>query len=83
MNKEGDTCFGQSPIAGKQAVFETALSRFVLPLPVMFFPTVLNAIMVKLRLLPKNQVLRNCFELSFVTFGLLVGLPMSLALYKQ
>lgn len=83
MNKSGDTCYGQSQIAGKQAVFETALSRFVLPFPVLFFPTMLNYLISKIYLMPKNQVLRNCLELSFCTMSLLVGLPMSVALYKQ
>ena len=70
-------------VAGKRAIFETALSRFVLPAPVMFLPTFLNYAMTKMRMTPKNKVLRNTLELSFCTMGLLVGLPMSVALYKQ
>jgi len=83
MNKEGDQCYGQSPTAGRKAIFQTAMSRFILPLPVMFAPIALSSLFSMARLLPKNQALRNCMELSFCTIGLLFGLPMSVALYKQ
>ena len=70
-------------VAGKRAIYETAISRFVLPAPVMFVPTILNFCMTKLRLMPKHQILRNTLELSFCTLSLLVGLPLSVALFKQ
>jgi hypothetical protein len=53
-DKEGSTCYGKSAIAGKKAIYETALSRFVLPFPVLFFPTILNYLISKMRLMPKN-----------------------------
>jgi hypothetical protein len=38
--------------------------------------------MEKMRLMPRSKFLRNVLELSFCTASLLVGLPMSVALYK-
>lgn len=83
MNKEGDMCFGQSPIAGRKAVFETAMSRFVLPAPVLFGPAFLNLVLTKMRLMPKSPALKNILEMSLVTVSLIFGLPFSVALYKQ
>lgn len=70
-------------MAGKKAVMETAMSRFVMPFPVLFVPTILNYLLSKARLLPRNTIARNCLELSFCTVSLLVGLPLSVALFKQ
>ena len=36
-----------------------------------------------MHLMPRSKIIRNCMELSFCTASLLIGLPMSVALYKQ
>ena len=53
-NEKMDVSYGKSLKAGKKAVGETAISRFVLPLPVLMFPPMANMILEKLRLLPKS-----------------------------
>ena len=83
QNEEGDVDYGKSKKASQKAVMETALSRFFLPLPVLFFPAIVTSILDKLRLLPKNLVIRRALELGLVSIALSVGLPMSIALYEQ
>ena len=40
QNKEGDVTYGDSKVAAKKAISQTAVSRFLLPLPVLFFPAI-------------------------------------------
>jgi hypothetical protein len=54
QNKEGDETYGKSKVAGQKAIKQTAISRFVLPLPVLFFPAIGNFLLEKIRLWPKN-----------------------------
>ena len=82
-NEKGDKEFGKSKAAGKKAIQETAISRFVLPLPVLFFPAVGNFILEKLRLWPKNMKLSKLIELSLCICSLSFALPMSIALFQQ
>lgn len=83
QNEEGDVDYGKSKKASQKAVMETALSRFFLPGPVLFFPAIATSILDKLRLLPKNLLLGRALELGLVSIALSVGLPMSIALYEQ
>ena len=69
--------------AAKKAVSETALSRVVLPLPVLFFPAIGNFILEKMRLLPKNQTALKGIELTLCICSLTFALPMSIALFQQ
>lgn len=82
-NEDGDKVYGKSVTAGRTAVFQTCLSRFILPLPVLGIPALANFLLVKARLWPKNTIMAKIFELSLVTFSLSVGLPGSIALFEQ
>ena len=62
---------------------QTALSRFVLPLPVLFFPACCNFLLEKVRLMPRKIWARQILELSLCCMSLTVALPMSIALFKQ
>ena len=83
QNRKGDVEYGKSKQAGKNAIRETAISRCVLPIPVLFLPSVFNGILSKLRLMPKNQAASKLIELSFVLCSLTFALPMSIAMFEQ
>ena len=83
FNKEGDVCYGQSKVAGKQALLQTGASRVFLPFPVLFFPAICNIGLVKLGLWPRNTTLSKLAELTLCILSLSVALPASVALFKQ
>lgn len=70
-------------LAAKRAVKETALSRFVLPAPVLFFPAIANYALVAVGLFPKNVVAGKLLEAALCCASLSVALPMSIALFQQ
>lgn len=72
---------GKSVVAGKKAIMQTSASRFILPLPVLFFPAFANALLTKMRLWPRNMILSKFFELSLCAISLTFALPMSIALF--
>mmetsp|Transcript_4820 Transcript_4820/g.8272 ORF Transcript_4820/g.8272 Transcript_4820/m.8272 type:complete len:94 (-) Transcript_4820:286-567(-) len=80
-NQDGSVQYGKSKVAGRKAIMETAFSRFVLPLPVLFFPAVCNFILEKLRLQPKRAIPSKLVELLLVSISLTFALPMSIALF--
>jgi len=82
-SKEGDVEYGKSRNAGKKAILETAFTRSLLPLPVLFIPAAGNFALEKMRLWPKNVMFAKFIELVLCTFALTVALPMSIALFEQ
>lgn len=83
QSEKGEKTYGKSVLAAQRAVKETALSRFVLPLPVLFFPAIANYGLVALGLIPKNLVAAKLLEASLCVCSLSVALPMSIALFQQ
>mmetsp|Transcript_20011 Transcript_20011/g.14491 ORF Transcript_20011/g.14491 Transcript_20011/m.14491 type:complete len:217 (+) Transcript_20011:486-1136(+) len=83
QNESGSVTYGKSKIAGRQAVTETAISRFVLPMPVLFFPAICNFVLTKMRLMPKNVVSAKLLEATFCLGSLSVALPMSIAMFNS
>ena len=62
---------------------QTGMSRFILPLPVLFFPALANIALLKVGLWPRNSTMAKLTELSLCVLSLCVALPSSVALYKQ
>ena len=83
QNKKGTITYGKSKEAGKKAIKETALSRFVLPLPVLFFPALTMSLMEKLTIWPRSRNLGRVLELGLCMCSLTFALPMSIALFEQ
>lgn len=83
QNKDGTESYGKSAIAGQQAIKQTAISRVMLPIPVLFFPAVGNYMLVKMRLMPKSTTAQKLIELTLCILSLTVALPMSVALFEQ
>lgn len=83
QNEKGDITYGKSKLAAKRAVTETAITRFVLPAPVLVFPAVASALLTKFHLFPKHVVAGKGLEAFLCWISLAVALPMSIALFKQ
>jgi hypothetical protein len=82
QNKEGDVTYGYSKAAGNMAILQTGLSRFLLPLPVLFFPALANMLLEKLRLWPRRPITAKFLELALCTISLTFALPMSVAMFQ-
>ncbi|XP_036406828.1 sideroflexin-5b [Megalops cyprinoides] len=74
---------GSSRIAAKHALIETALTRVVLPMPILVFPPIIMAFLEKLPLLQnhKKLVLPMHSMVCLVAFGL--ALPLAISLFPQ
>lgn len=84
QNMEGDETYGNSKVAAKKAITQTAISRVFLPLPVLFFPAVGQFLLTKVGAWPtKRLYLAKVFELSLCAIALTFALPMSVALFQQ
>ena len=83
QNEAGTVTYGKSKKAGWKAITETGLSRVALPLPVLFFPAVMNSLLTRARLMPKNVVLQKLIEMFLCVGTLTFALPMSIAIFKQ
>lgn len=81
-NKEGDVVYGDSKVAGKRAIIDTAITRFFLPLPVLLFPAIANFFLGKANLLPKNVKVAKLLEIFLCISSLTVALPMSIAIFN-
>ena len=55
-NKTGDVVYGKSRSAGTKAVMQTGFSRAFLPIVPICVPAITVALMMKMRLLPKNNL---------------------------
>lgn len=73
--------YGRSKAAGRKAIFESAFTRFVLPLPVLFLPAIGNFLLESAKLWPSNLLRARMAELTLITLSLTVALPMSIALF--
>lgn len=84
QSKEGEQTYGKSKVAAKKAIGQTAFSRFLLPLTVLFFPALAQLALTKMRLWPTRRIyVAKLLELSLCAISLTVALPMSVAMFKQ
>ena len=83
FNEDGTVSYGKSQAAGRKAIFESALSRFILPLPCLFLPAICNFILETFGLWPKTAIVGKILEAAIIMFSLTFALPMSIALFKQ
>ncbi|KAI1883765.1 hypothetical protein AGOR_G00234920 [Albula goreensis] len=74
---------GSSKIAAKHAIIETALTRVVLPMPILVFPPMIMAFLEKFPLLQTHRrlVLPLHSLVCLVAFGL--ALPVAISLFPQ
>ena len=83
FNQDKSICYGKSIEAGKTALLQTGFSRVILPLPVLFFPSLTIIGLMRLGIWPLNVTLAKLSELSLCVLSLCVALPGSVAMFKQ
>lgn len=82
-NEDDTISYGKSRAAGRKAIFESALSRFILPLPCLLLPAIFNFVLESMGLLPKGPIASKILESVLIAFSLTFALPCSIALFKQ
>ena len=82
-NKNGTISYGKSRAAGRKALLETSLSRFILPLPCIGLPAIFYFILESMGLLPSGPLASKILESVLIIFSLTFALPFSIALFKQ
>lgn len=82
FNEDGTISYGKSKVAGRKAILESALSRFILPFPAIFLPAIFNFILEGLGLIPSGPIASKILECSIIAFSLTFALPLSIALFK-
>ena len=73
---------GISQKAARIAVINSALTRFVLPLPILIVPPTLWYLIERVKS-PKGKMITALFDLIIISFQLTVSLPVALALFTQ
>jgi len=74
---------GNSKEAAKTAILQTAISRAVLPIPLLALPPPILAILFRIPLLASNKLIKTATEISVITLAVAFGLPMAIALFPQ
>ena len=82
QNESGTVNYGRSKAAGRKAIFESAFSRFILPLPVLFLPAIGNFLLESANLWPRTLFRARLAELTLCMLSLTFAHPMSIALFK-
>jgi len=83
FNGEGKA-LGQSVEAARKALFETAVTRVVLPVPILVMSPMLLMVSEKVFPVIKTAAaIRIPLQSSFVTLTFLLGLPLSLAMFQE
>eukprot|EP00922_Rhytidocystis_sp_ex-Travisia-forbesii_P070409 GHVS01105174.1.p1 GENE.GHVS01105174.1~~GHVS01105174.1.p1 ORF type:complete len:373 (-),score=48.43 GHVS01105174.1:390-1508(-) len=74
---------GVSKVAAKQALMQTAISRIVLPIPILALPPPILALCYRLRAVKGSRILKVTAELTVLIAGLWVGLPCAVGIFPQ
>ena len=78
------TVLGSSQVAARRAVAETALTRIVLPLPILVLPAIIMAGLERTRLLrTAGPVLRIGVQTVVCTAAFAFALPLAISLFPQ
>lgn len=81
-SEHGDL-MGHSRIAAKQAIFQTAISRAVLPIPIVGLPGPIVSILFRLPFFASSATMKALTQLSVVTMMVWIGLPAAVAVFPQ
>jgi len=77
-----DVVIGKSQAAAYKAVMQTAISRYILCVP-LFLPSFLIYSFERFKIMPRNRYLRTCVEMSFFFTELYCAVPLAIAMYPQ
>jgi len=72
---------GKSKIVGKKAVIQTGLTRYIIPLVPLLFPTLIFYGMEKRHLIPKNKAAKMMLESCVFAVSLAYAPAMGIALF--
>lgn len=81
LDEDGKT-YGKSKVCAKKAVFQTALSRYVLAIPI-FLPPMCLYLVERANFMPRNFYARTFVEVFFISLELYVAVPLGIAIYPQ
>ncbi len=82
LRTEDGTEVGKSKIIGKQAVLQTGLTRFLMPIPPLLIPTLIFYFAEKRHLIPKQKFAKFGFEAFVFWASLAIAPPMAGALFS-
>ncbi|XP_065828245.1 sideroflexin-5-like [Oscarella lobularis] len=74
---------GVSKVAAKEAIYQTALTRAFLPLPILVLPPIAMTVLERTRLLKNNPRLNLPFQVLTVTTAFAFALPLAISLFPQ
>jgi len=74
---------GISKVSAKKAVVETALSRVCLSFGCLMSPAVVFYMFERMGKYPQSRALKVPFEISVFLFGVMVSLPLSIAIFPN
>jgi tricarboxylate carrier len=74
---------GTSQLAAKKALKETAITRMVLPAPILLIPPIVMTFMEKARLLQRRPRLHLPINATVTTLSFAFALPIAIALFPQ
>lgn len=74
---------GNSKQAAKQAILQTAISRIVLPIPILALPPPVLALCYTIPAIKASKQLRLLAELAVLVCGIWVGLPCAVGIFPQ
>eukprot|EP00922_Rhytidocystis_sp_ex-Travisia-forbesii_P003939 GHVS01005712.1.p1 GENE.GHVS01005712.1~~GHVS01005712.1.p1 ORF type:complete len:367 (+),score=66.40 GHVS01005712.1:216-1316(+) len=74
---------GASKVAAKQALTQTAISRIVLPIPILALPPPILAVCYRLKAVKASRVLKVAAELTVLVAGIWAGLPCAVGIFPQ
>lgn len=74
---------GTSKIAAKRALTETAITRVVLPIPILIFPPIIMSVLERSKYLTYNRGMRIFWHSIVVTACFAIALPHAIALFPQ
>lgn len=74
--------YGKSQACAKIAVTQTAISRYLLAVPIIF-PGLAMLLIEKMNMVPKVKPLRVTLELTLVAMELYLAVPLGIAYYPQ
>jgi len=82
VDSDGNT-IGTSKIAAKQALKDTAITRALLPIPLLTIPNMFMTVLERTSLLKNNPRLYMPFNLLICTVAFMFALPATIAIFPQ
>lgn len=82
MDEHGNV-HGRSVAAGRQSLGQVALTRIVLPMPILLLPPYIYEVMNKKKIMPKAKYPKLATELVVLTLCLWGAMPSAIALFPQ